>query len=135
MKWSESAWRESSAVYEKILQHPFNLELMNGTLHVEKFKFYIAQDSVYLGAFSRALALIAVRTNHLSHTLEFIRFAEGALVTEKLLHVGYFEKFGLSDEAQASLARDPDKVNILKSVMHAEFCWQHVPDCPPGLPL
>ena len=34
-----------------------------------------------------------------------------------------------------ALARDPDKVNILKSVMHAEFCWQRVPDCPPGLPL
>ena len=102
MKWSESAWQESSAVYEKILQHPFNLELMNGTLNIEKFKFYIAQDSVYLGAFSRALALIAARTNHLSHTLEFIRFAEGALVTEKILHAGYFTKFGLSQEAQAS---------------------------------
>ena len=34
-----------------------------------------------------------------------------------------------------TLARDPDKVEILKAVMGAEFCWQHVPDCPPGLPL
>jgi SagB-type dehydrogenase family enzyme len=33
------------------------------------------------------------------------------------------------------LVRDPDKVDILKSVMHAEFCWQCVSDCPPGLPL
>ncbi len=104
MKWSESAWQESSAVYETILQHPFNLELMNGTLHVEKFKFYIAQDSVYLGAFSRALALIAARTNHSAYALDFIRFSEGTLVTEKLLHAGYFEKFGLSDETAASPA-------------------------------
>ena len=104
MKWSESAWQESNAVYEKIVQHPFNLELMNGTLHVEKFKFYIAQDSVYLGAFGRVLALIAARTNHPGYTLDFIRFSEGALVTEKILHAGYFEKFGLSDEAAASPA-------------------------------
>ena len=34
-----------------------------------------------------------------------------------------------------ALARDPDKVEILKAVMGAEFCWQRVPDCPPGLPL
>jgi hypothetical protein len=33
------------------------------------------------------------------------------------------------------LARDPDKVEILKGVMGSEFCWQHVPTCPPGLPL
>ena len=104
MKWSESAWQESNAVYETILQHPFNLELMNGTLRVEKFKFYIAQDSVYLGAFSKALALIAARTNHSANALDFIRFSEGAMVTEKLLHAGYFEKFGLSDEAAASPA-------------------------------
>ena len=34
-----------------------------------------------------------------------------------------------------ALVRDPDKVEILKGVMGAEFCWQRVPDCPPGLPL
>ena len=34
-----------------------------------------------------------------------------------------------------ALARDPDKVEILKAVMGSEFCWQRVPDCPPGLPL
>ena len=34
-----------------------------------------------------------------------------------------------------ALARDPDKVEILKAVMGSEFCWQHVPTCPPGLPL
>jgi SagB-type dehydrogenase family enzyme len=34
-----------------------------------------------------------------------------------------------------ALARDPDKVEILKGVMHPEFLWQSVPTCPPGLPL
>ena len=34
-----------------------------------------------------------------------------------------------------ALARDPDKVAILKAVMGSDFCWQRVPDCPPGLPL
>ena len=33
------------------------------------------------------------------------------------------------------LARDPDKVDILKRVMHSEFFWQRVPACPPGLSL
>ncbi len=33
------------------------------------------------------------------------------------------------------LVRDPDKVDILKRVMHSDFFWHRVPDCPPGLPL
>ena len=34
-----------------------------------------------------------------------------------------------------ALARDPDKVATLKEVMRREFRWQHLPSCPPGLPL
>jgi SagB-type dehydrogenase family enzyme len=33
------------------------------------------------------------------------------------------------------LARDPDKVEALKNVMHAQFGWYPVPDCPQKLPL
>ncbi len=52
------------------------------------------------------------------------------------IHIGLFvhRVDGLAPGIYA-LARDPDKVDILKRVMHAEFCWQRVPDCPPGLPL
>jgi SagB-type dehydrogenase family enzyme len=34
-----------------------------------------------------------------------------------------------------ALARDPDKLADLKEVMRREFLWQHLPSCPPGLPL
>jgi SagB-type dehydrogenase family enzyme len=52
------------------------------------------------------------------------------------IHIGLFvhRVDGLAPGIYA-LVRDPDKVAILKSVMNSEFCWQHVPDCPPGLPL
>ncbi len=52
------------------------------------------------------------------------------------IHLGLFvhRVDGLAPGIYA-LVRDPDKVDILKSVMHSEFCWQRVPDCPPGLPL
>ncbi len=52
------------------------------------------------------------------------------------IHIGLFvhRVDGLAPGIYA-LARDPDKVDILKRVMHAEFCWQRVSGCPPGLPL
>jgi len=52
------------------------------------------------------------------------------------IHLGLFvhRVDGLAPGLYA-LVRDPDKVELLKRVMHSEFCWQRVPDCPPGLPL
>ncbi len=52
------------------------------------------------------------------------------------IHIGLFvhRVDGLAPGLYA-LVRDPDKVELLKRVMHSEFCWQRVPDCPPGLPL
>jgi len=52
------------------------------------------------------------------------------------IHLGLFvhRVDGLAAGLYA-LVRDPDKVELLKRVLHAEFCWQRVPDCPPGLPL
>jgi len=52
------------------------------------------------------------------------------------IHIGLFvhRVDGLAPGIYA-LARDPDKVDILKRVMHSDFCWHRVPDCPPGLPL
>lgn len=52
------------------------------------------------------------------------------------IHLGLFvhRVDGLAPGIYA-LVRDPDKVDILKRVMHSDFCWHRVPNCPPGLPL
>ncbi len=52
------------------------------------------------------------------------------------IHIGLFvhRVDGLAPGIYA-LARDPDKVEILKRAMRSEFCWQRVPTCPTGLPL
>ncbi len=52
------------------------------------------------------------------------------------IHIGLFvhRVDGLAPGIYA-LVRDPDKVDILKRVMHSDFSWQRVPDCPPALPL
>lgn len=102
MKWSEQAWEKVTGIFEKITLMPFNQELMKGTLEVEKFTFYIGQDALYLGAFSRALALIAARSSNNVTALQFIRFAEGAVVVEKALHENYFKTYGVPATTSAS---------------------------------
>lgn len=57
----------------------------------------MGRDSFYLENFARSLALIRARAKGIHHALDFIRFAEGAIVAEKALHDSYFQEFGLKN--------------------------------------
>lgn len=98
MNWSESAWKPIEGTYQSILQMPFIEELADGTLPEEKFRFYMAQDSLYLEHFGRALALIAARAHDVKDTLNYLKYAETAIIVENALHESYFRDFGLIDK-------------------------------------
>ena len=102
MTFSEKAWERITPLYDKILDMPFNQELMEGTLDLEKFKFYMAQDAYYLGEFGKTLATLAGKFNDLNHVLAFTEFAGGAIVVERALHESYFQEFGIPDLVQPS---------------------------------
>ena len=59
MKLSTRAWTSSEDVYNAIIQHPFNQELMKGKLSQDNFAYYIEQDSLYLQDFARCHGIIA----------------------------------------------------------------------------
>ncbi|MBK1441907.1 thiaminase II [Parapedobacter sp. ISTM3] len=97
MTWSEYAWVAIEPIYQSIIAMPFITELQDGTLPIEKFQFYMAQDSGYLEHFGRALALIGARAHDTDDVLAFLRFGEGAIVVEKALHESYFNDFGVAE--------------------------------------
>lgn len=95
MTFAEEAWAAITPIYDAILELPFNRELAAGTLDVDAFRFYIFQDSLYLGDFARALAIAGARSGPTDHMLSFLRFAEGTVVVERALHETYFAEFGV----------------------------------------
>lgn len=98
MNWSNRTWEQIEPIYQSIIKMPFITELMEGTLALERFQFYIAQDSHYLEHFGRSLSLIAARIESIDNSLSFIRFAEGAIVVENALHESYFKDFNLTEK-------------------------------------
>jgi len=99
MKWSDHAWQSINPVYASILQMPFIQELTNGTLPLEKFQFYLMQDSLYLEHFGRALAIVGAKANAIPDMLAFFRFAETTIIVENALHESYFKDFGVTERA------------------------------------
>lgn len=102
MPFTEELWSSITHVYDQIIHHPFNEELMKGTLAKERFKFYMQQDALYLFDFGKSLALMGARADSPGYLQQFAKFAEGAVVVESALHDQYFEKFGISGKASKS---------------------------------
>ena len=61
---------QSERVWEGLHAHPFLRELSRGVLPLEKFRFFIEQDLLYLPDFARCLAMGAAK----SHTEAELRF-------------------------------------------------------------
>jgi thiaminase (transcriptional activator TenA) len=60
-QFSQEAWREILPIYKAIVEHPFNQELMKGTLPKNAFDYYSEQDSLFLGDFTKSLKLLATK--------------------------------------------------------------------------
>ena len=55
---------ESTAIWAALHQHPFIVELAEGTLPLEKFRFFLEQDILYLEEYARCLAMAAAKSRN-----------------------------------------------------------------------
>jgi thiaminase (transcriptional activator TenA) len=88
---SETALAKCERIIQAIKQHPFNKELANGSLNIEKFAYYIEQDTLYLRDYARSLAIIAAKAP-LKFVKDFLSFANGALIAEQEVVHSFFRQ-------------------------------------------
>ena len=120
-KFTEHAWAETRELRDAILELPFNQELAEGALTQERFQFYMVQDALYLEQYSRALSIAAAKAPVPEAMQCFAHAAEEALVVERALHGGFFEKFGVDPNEAAASEPSPTcygYTNFLLSVAH-----------------
>lgn len=55
--FSEQLREEAAPIWRRIFAQPFLREIKDGTLPLEKFRYYLAQDYLYLEGFARTVAL------------------------------------------------------------------------------
>ena len=102
-QFTERLRAKAAAIWEAQHQHPFVQGIGNGTLDLEKFKFWLRQDYVFLIEYARLLGLAAARSPDLETMTGFAELLTGILKTEMDLHRAYSEEFGIS---RAELERE-----------------------------
>ena len=104
----EEAWVDTAELRLAIHGLPFNIELAEGTLAPERFRFYIQQDAIYLGQFARALTVAAAKAPDTAILQQLTQAALDAITVEQALHERYLCEFGIDPEAAARAEPAPD---------------------------
>ena len=97
----------ASAIWELEHQHPFVVELGNGTLPLEKFQWYMKQDYLFLIDFSRVIAMAVAKADTLEDMGWFARLLDETLNTEMALHVSFCKDFGIPEADLLATRRSP----------------------------
>lgn len=96
MSFSQDVWNRNVHLYTKTLEHPFNQELVQGTLDKASFCHYVIQDAHYLLAYGRALAVCAAKAFDAEDVIQFSEAAKIAIVVERSLHDSFMQNFEIS---------------------------------------
>ena len=96
MAFADEVEKKAEPVRKAILNHPFVTGIGDGTLDVERFKFYVRQDYVYLIDYSRVLAMASARAPDLDTMGWFARLLHETLNTEMELHRSFSAQFSIT---------------------------------------
>lgn len=122
MKFTEKLHETVESIWAASHQHPFVTGIGDGSLPVEKFRFYLCQDYVYLKDYSKLFALGALKSPKLNLASKFADLLQSTLNVEMELHRAYARKFDLSaDELENT---DPAPITLAYTKYMLEVAHQ-----------
>jgi thiaminase/transcriptional activator TenA len=119
--FSDEAWQRTARLREAIHRLPFNTELAAGSLARDRFQGYIIQDSLYLGRFSRALAIAAAKAPDSGTMQSFAQSALGAVAVEQALHGRFLSEFGIDPAGISEAEVSPDCLAYTSYLLAAAY--------------
>ncbi|MEG2709051.1 MAG: thiaminase II [Vagococcus sp.] len=99
--------------WEGSFTHPFIVELQQGTLSPEAFRYYLIQDRYYLEHFSNIHLLIAEQIDNEAVKEMLMTGASHLAEGEIAIREGFFKELGITDEEIASTPIAPTAYNYV----------------------
>lgn len=116
----------ASRIWNKILNHPFVLELYMGSLPIPKFKYYILQDYNYLVTMVRVLSIVAAKAPNITQSKTALHLAYSTVTGEMENYERLLREMGLTIEDAAATTPNPTNIaymNFLISTSLLNDYW------------
>ena len=102
MKLTERLYKSVEDIWMGYLEQPFVKELAEGTLDVEKFRFYMIQDYRYLLQYAKVFAFGVIKTEDPELMRRFAGMVHDVLDGEMNVHKTYMARLGITEEEVAN---------------------------------
>jgi thiaminase (transcriptional activator TenA) len=89
-------WNNTIDLILKTEKHPFLVAMVDGSLSIDKFQYYVVQDALYLHDFADALRRLSEKAENETDAKRLQAFATGAEEAELCLHHSFFSQWNIS---------------------------------------
>jgi thiaminase/transcriptional activator TenA len=90
--------QKAARVWDKEIRHPFVLGIGDGSLPLDKFRYYMRQDYLFLVDYCRVIALAVAKAQNVDDMAWFAGLLDKTLNTEMSLHIGFCADFGITED-------------------------------------
>lgn len=94
LRFSADYWNRVRPIRERIHGMRFITSMVDATLSLEDFAFYLHQDDIYLIDYTSLLALASSRADRLDERVFFAQAASGGVDSEVMFHHNWYVKHG-----------------------------------------
>ena len=107
MSTTEHLREKFGFLWDRLFAHPFVVGVGDGSLPLDRFRFYVKQDYFFLVQYGRMLALAAAKAPDLEGVNRFAALLGETLNTEMELHRSYCRSLGVPAEELAAVRPAP----------------------------
>ena len=122
---AQTFWDRASSLIAATEKHPFLVAMVDGSLEIDKFRYYVVQDALYLKDFADCLRILS-RNEGISEeeSKRLESFSKGAEEAEMCLHNSFFTQWDISAEGVEQMPNSLLYTSYMKRVVatrpHAE---------------
>ncbi len=142
MKFADRLYETTKELWESYLEHPFVKGIAEGSLDIDKFRFYMIQDYRYLLEYSKVFAYGIIKSGREDIMRRFAMMVKDTLDGEMDIHKKYMARLGITPEevarAKTSLinqsytsymldvAAKGDVLDVLVAVLSCAWSYQYI---------
>lgn len=97
MKLTDLLYEDVKPIWDDYLTHPFVKGIGDGTLDMDRFRFFMLQDYLYLYDYARVFAIGVVKSKTPELMRHFSELVYNTLNGEMAIHQAYMARLGITD--------------------------------------
>ncbi|MDA0770504.1 MAG: thiaminase II [Chloroflexi bacterium] len=121
MGFSDELRRAGAEMWDREKQHPFVTGIGDGTLELDKFRYYMRQDYIFLIDFCRAISLAVAKAKEVEDMGWFAQLLHETLNKEMALHISFCKDFGITEAELRSTEPSPTTLAYTRHLLQTGY--------------